>query len=115
VVEGGSVVSGGKFSVGECAVEEGAMKERASSHVRLTEYDYSRLRVKLPHLEQLLMSFYYILSVISCLGECLMKWLATSTTVITLMSHLEVRTSYVMPEYIRKVFATVHDGVYKRV
>ena len=38
-VEGGSVVSGGKFSVGECAVEEGAMKERASSHVHQAEHD----------------------------------------------------------------------------
>ena len=39
MVEGGSVVSGGKFSVGECAVEAGAMRERASSHVHQAEHD----------------------------------------------------------------------------
>ena len=42
MVEGGRVVSGGKFSVGECAVEEGAVKERTSSHVRLTEHHSGR-------------------------------------------------------------------------
>ena len=59
-MEGGSVVSGGKFSVGECAVEEGATKERASLHVHQTEHHGGRDLVSLLFLVQLSVAVVYM-------------------------------------------------------